>query len=293
MHGQSNYCTEGFFPHYKIQYHNMYNYSNMSRYHFHEEHEAYFLISGERHYFVDNKSYHVQKGDLVLIRSNVRHRTSRISNVHHYERACFYFKNSFLDTLNDTLRNSDLFSCFNKNLTIIHLNENQQESLKNLVYRINYECLNEPDMYKEYIDVLLVEFLILINRFARADNNSESNYVDPKHKKIYDIINYMNEHYMEDITLPVIAKKFFISVSSLTKSFKQITGFSFTEYLNNIRIKNAYSLLDSSHYTISEIAHKVGYNSITHFGRVFKELTGYTPSQYRNTNRFLLNNPSS
>jgi len=103
----------------------------------------------------------------------------------------------------------------------------------------------------------------------------------------------MNEHYMEDITLPMIAKKFYISVSSLTKSFKQITGFSFTEYLNNIRIKNAYNLLDSSHYTISEIAHKVGYNSITHFGRVFKESTGYTPSQYRNSNRFLFNNPSS
>jgi YesN/AraC family two-component response regulator len=158
---------------------------------------------------------------------------------------------------------------------------------------MNNECLNEPEMYKAYIEILLAEMLIFINRCIPESSSDEAYDTDPKYKKVYDIIDYIKEHYMDDISLPALAKSFYISVSGLTKAFKQVTGFSFTEYLNNIRIKNAYKLLDESKYTISDIAHKVGYNSITHYGRVFKESTGYTPSQYRNTNRFLYNAASN
>lgn len=60
-----------------------------------------------------------------------------------------------------------------------------------------------------------------------------------------------------------------------------MTGLTFTEYLNYIRVKEAKELLCKSAESITQISEKVGYESITHFGRVFKKLTGVSPLKYR------------
>lgn len=286
MNGQKSYCTEDYFPQFRIQYHNCHKYSNMSRYHFHEEYEVYYLMFGERYYFVDDKIYHIKSGDMVLINRGTLHRTANAINSTHYERACFYFKKTFPESLGENIRNANLFACFCDSVRILRLNEEQRAFMDVFVKKISNECLNEPEMSRIYIEILLVELLIFINRCFSNAVLQDKEYCNTSYKKISDIITYMNEHYMEDLTLSMLAKRFYMSVSSLTKAFKLATGFSFTQYLNNIRVRHAHNLLDQSSLTISEIAHKVGYSNLTHFERMFKELTGYTPSQYRKTNRF-------
>ena len=76
-------------------------------------------------------------------------------------------------------------------------------------------------------------------------------------------------------------KAFFISQYYLSRSFKQVTGFTFIEYLNSVRIREAQRLLRETEKQVIQIAHMVGFNNISHFGRIFKAITKYTPLQYR------------
>jgi YesN/AraC family two-component response regulator len=63
--------------------------------------------------------------------------------------------------------------------------------------------------------------------------------------------------------------------------FKKATGLTFTDYLGRIRVEKAKNLLLNPHLRVSEIAYTVGFQSLTHFNRVFRKLTGESPTDFR------------
>jgi AraC-like DNA-binding protein len=63
--------------------------------------------------------------------------------------------------------------------------------------------------------------------------------------------------------------------------FKKVTGINFTDYLSRVRVEKAKNLLLNPNLRISEIAFEVGFQSLTHFNRVFKNIVGQSPSEYR------------
>jgi AraC-like DNA-binding protein len=65
------------------------------------------------------------------------------------------------------------------------------------------------------------------------------------------------------------------------KLFKKATGLTFTDYVSRVRIEKAKNLLLNPNLRVSEIAYEVGFQSLTHFNRVFRKLTGQSPSHYR------------
>ena len=83
------------------------------------------------------------------------------------------------------------------------------------------------------------------------------------------------------MTLQTISERFYISPYYFSRTFKQITGFTFIEYLNGVRIKEAQKLLRKTNLSIGKIAESVGYQNNTHFGRLFKKATGISPLAYR------------
>jgi YesN/AraC family two-component response regulator len=95
---------------------------------------------------------------------------------------------------------------------------------------------------------------------------------------------YINEHYIKpDISLNYLAEMFNISPSYLSKSFKDYTTINFVDYIIQVRMKAAQSLLLESQLTINQIAEQVGYANVTSFMRSFKKINGLTPSEYRQT----------
>ena len=92
---------------------------------------------------------------------------------------------------------------------------------------------------------------------------------------------YIHANQGDPIDLAKVAQAMHVSVFYFCKLFKKATGLTFTEYLGRVRVEKAKQLLLNPHLRISEIAYDVGFQSLTHFNRVFRQVTGKSPSAYR------------
>lgn len=92
---------------------------------------------------------------------------------------------------------------------------------------------------------------------------------------------YINKNYMKDITLSTVANEIYITSGYLSTLFKQVTGDSFVNYLNKVRIDHACELLKDVRLKTYEVAYLVGFQDEKYFTRVFKKLKGHNPSQYK------------
>jgi len=95
-------------------------------------------------------------------------------------------------------------------------------------------------------------------------------------------IAYIQEHYASpDLSIEEIAKAAYVSPTCLSRMFKRRVGFSVLEYIRNIRLEQAKLLLQHSDKNASQVAKNVGYNDRTYFCKVFKQITGVSPNEYR------------
>lgn len=122
---------------------------------------------------------------------------------------------------------------------------------------------------------LFAEYLsVLSNQIAVRQNNAEPVFI-VKAKQ------FISEHYSEPLSLEQVAKAVNTSSFYFCKMFKRITGLNFTEYVSRVRIERAKNLLLNPNLRISEIAFEVGFQSLTHFNRVFRKMVGLSPTDYR------------
>jgi len=92
---------------------------------------------------------------------------------------------------------------------------------------------------------------------------------------------FIHAHSDEKVSLTKVAKFVNISRNHLSDKFKEVTGVNFVDYIARTRTEKARELLANSNLRISEIAFAVGFQSLSQFNRVFKKLTGKSPSAYR------------
>jgi AraC-like DNA-binding protein len=92
---------------------------------------------------------------------------------------------------------------------------------------------------------------------------------------------YIQQNQAEDLSLGQVAKAVNTSTFYFCKLFKKVTGLNFTDYVSRVRIEKAKNLLLNPNLRVSEIAYEVGFQSLTHFNRVFKKVIGQSPTEYR------------
>jgi AraC-like DNA-binding protein len=131
----------------------------------------------------------------------------------------------------------------------------------------------------------LMEFLVLfgsnhdtdVKLFNNAKPRKQQQYV----KEFNKLLEYINENYMQPITLEDAAVNIGFSKYYFSRLFKQYTEYTFCDYLTIRRIRAAKELLVDADYSIMDIAMNTGFSSISTFNRVFKEAEGCTPSAFR------------
>jgi two-component system response regulator YesN len=120
-----------------------------------------------------------------------------------------------------------------------------------------------------------------------SQNINQIREQQPLHKHSWKVVKhaveYMENHFTENLNLEKVAQTVFVSPGYLSTLFKQELQRNFVDYLHEIRIRKAKELLANIHLKIYEVAIRVGYKDAKYFSQVFKKLTGLAPNQYRDT----------
>ena len=101
----------------------------------------------------------------------------------------------------------------------------------------------------------------------------------------YNVMNYLNHHYMQQLTLDDIAESMFLNKDYISHLFKKETGYSLMGYVILLRINHAKLLLTETEKSITDIASECGYTDFAYFSKQFKQLTGVNPSAFRKENK--------
>ena len=114
-----------------------------------------------------------------------------------------------------------------------------------------------------------------------APGRPPSTVTPSQYHKIQQAVRFINDNYRTDIRLDAVAGEAGMSPAHFSRIFKKVMGLPYQEYLSGRRITKAKNLLRTSAQSVTEIAVSLGFADPTGFGRIFKKLTGHTPSAYR------------
>lgn len=149
----------------------------------------------------------------------------------------------------------------------------------NQIFGLNYSFINELSNINslEHLSIWLVKVLCKFTD-KMFPNDIQNTYV------IKNAINYINKNYKKNITLDEVANHVHLNPAYFSTLFKKELKISFKNYLNKIRIEESKISLKKPDKSILEIALEVGYEDQSYFTKVFKNITGITPKEYRNGN---------
>lgn len=121
----------------------------------------------------------------------------------------------------------------------------------------------------------------LADEFLEEDRQASEEAGVQTNQLVERAVEYIKEHYMENITLNEVAEKVGISSGYLSTLFNQNLQCGFIDYLNGVRIERACCYLEQNYFKTYEIAYRVGFRDEKYFSKVFKKLKGMTPKEYR------------
>ena len=240
--------------------------ATMPHMHDHSAFELYYLCRGEREYFIGDKFYKINEGDLVLIPHRLLHRTAGKGAT----RFLLYFSESFLRRF---------FT--DEMLSALPLE-------KPLVFRPSEGFRAEIEgqltaMLTEYAEDSAHLFASRLCHLLFSVANAPNVYASTpfSDRRIGQIVRYINENYSEINDIEQIAERFFISKYHLCRTFNKNLGLPLVSYLNTIKIRAAEELMKNERLNLTEIATRSGFKSSSYFCKVFKAEKGVSPTVYR------------
>lgn len=272
----NNFYIEGGL--FRIRYASERKYTEMKKTHFHDNYEIYYMLNGKKLYFINDKLYKAEKGDLIIVNPYDVHRTSSIEKSE-AERILINFKYEFIEELMKS-QNISLLP-LEKGSGKIRLNVREQLQIEEILNGMLKECEAKEYGYIPCVRAMLFTLLINVSRFSSKQEQVEETPPSSIEQKVLDVVSFICSNYQKDLTLDSIAQQFYVSPSYLSRIFKKVTGFHMSEYIQITRIKEAQKLLRETKGKVIEIAEKVGFKQIAHFNKTFRQITNTTPLKYR------------
>lgn len=242
--------------------------------HYHHAYELYFILNGEREYFVEDRFLHVKAGDLVWVPVNLLHRTSGPGGT----RFLMYFKDSFLQKYFSPNTISRLVS---SEPFVFTPDPHQAEQFQNLFFELLKEYNKRKTQDDAPDEFLLAKLLFEILFFVRSHDNRYTTPNTANGSRMYTIVKYINDNFHTPLTIQEVADAVGITKDHLCHIFPKHMGMTFVSYLNVVRVKAACEMMRLEKDSILEIASKCGFSSSHYFCKVFKREKGLSPSEYR------------
>lgn len=274
--------------------------SDLAALHLHEFLQINYISEGKCMHCIEGSEYEVKMGDVFVIPPNVPHCIKKISGcnatVYEIEFSPDFINSSLVSGINSSNISDSIIwdfaylSPFMVDAANVHpgfmLSENVQTKIETLFSDMLYEYTNQLSGFEYVLSGFTLSLLIFIGREYNKEitSSDHSEIYITKKQNILDAIEYINTHYNENLSVNDVARQAFISPSYFKSLFKYFTSKTFVEYLNHVRITKATVLLRQTDMKVIDIALDTGFNYVNHFNRVFKQLMGVTPLQYRKNN---------
>ncbi len=259
---------------------------DMKAQHYHDSIELFVLTEGTRYFFTDRKIRILEAGSAILITPGQIHKTSTYADDPRHRRFLIQFSRKGSEELITASFAMSFDEFCQKYNGPAAFRKEQWEKLQEVMEDLKNE-FGKDKPYMPLVKLLAHELLFMYAReldYIRSLQDEEQKSVPLSsdiHNSIQQVIEYLNEHYMDDILLDDLSRRFFISRAYLTRSFRQMTGVTIVQYLTVIRIRQACVLLKETNESITSIAEKCGFSNATYFENVFRRLRGMTPGRYR------------
>lgn len=240
--------------------------------------EIYYLLKGERLYFVENKTYHLKEGSVIFIGSNCIHKTQKIGNISH-QRMLLEIHPDFFKTFSGLFPDIHLDHLFSISSIVCPPSSMYNQEIRDYFMQIEKLVKQHPFGFEEEIQCLVYIIFLSFQRMALMETN-ENVILDSKHQKIYEVIEYLSRNMDQITSLDSLCNSLYISKSYLCHIFKEVTGMSVIMFLNTIRIRRSKIYLLERKLSIAEVAQKVGFESAARFSHLFKRFEGVSPREY-------------
>ncbi len=252
--------------------------------HQHPEYEIVYIHKGSGKRHIGQHLSHFEEGELMFIGPNVPHLNFGYGADYEHEEIVVQLRDTFLGEsflqspeLQDINR---LFELSKKGL--IFFGETRQE-VANLML-----ALPQLSHFER-----LIQLLIILQKLATSKeyNLLKINGISYEHShreeaRIRQIYGYVEQHYQREIDVQTVADLANLTVPSFCRYFKKITQMTFTDFVNEYRIKQASKLLVQNH-SVTDVCYSSGFNNLSHFTKTFKAVTGKTPREYKKANDLL------
>lgn len=241
--------------------------------HYHENFELLFVISGNAEVIIEDDTFHMKSGDIIIINTNHRHGYQGSEDLVLGRFVISYSKVRELLGMNHVL-----FWCNSVN----EPNE-AYDSLRRIIAKIFNQSLNNQEHNKLYISSLYYQMLyVLAENFTVSSNQSnEEGAHEKSDDRMQEIFSYIRNNYQQNISLEDIAQHLFLSTTYVSKYIKQKCGINFISLLNSVRLSHAVEDLLYSDESIMKISLANGFASVAAFNKIFKENYHETPSEFR------------
>lgn len=248
--------------------------------HWHKEFEIIRVLSGHFHLFLANTEYVLSSGDIAFVSSGTLHRGDPDRCL--YE--CIVFDLNMLRRYSGDGVGARIVPILSGSMTVDRYHRaNSAEFCKTA--DALFDCLRAASEYYE-----LSVYGLLFTLFAQLYASGAIHPVSGRHRNdrrneaMIAILNWIELHYKEQITLEQLASISGMNEKYLCHLFKEFTDHTPIDYINRLRIEQACHEIHSNRLSITEAAYESGFNDLSYFSRTFRKYKGFSPSAYRRRN---------
>lgn len=232
--------------------------------HLHHHIELVYILHGELEAIVNDKVYHAQSGDVIVVFPN---------QIHSFHDKTPLQGHIVIASPNDFPEFDTLFKSF---LPVCPLVHPESEEIAHLFAQLSLGFDSAPLYYRELLRGYSLALLSLLMPLLEFYPHNALNLSTAQQ-----ILLYCDDHYAEPLSLEVLARQFGVNRFYISHLFSDKIKITFHSYLHMRRIQAAMQLLQQKDCSITEVAYVTGYNNIRSFNRRFVAATGFTPTEYR------------
>lgn len=246
--------------------------------HLHACCEILFCLSGGKSFFINDRIYEVQDGDVFVMNQFEAHRITPYDNIP-FRRYVLQIHPEFL--YENSTPETNIGYCFDmrgKNISNrLPMTPDEQQKLLHMFRKLSYDNEFGDDILKTGA---ALEIITNVNRCFIEKNKGYTYHSDFKNKTLAAAVEYINKNFSSHISLDIVAKNTFVSVNTLCSLFKTHMGTTVTKYITSKRMTEAKKLLQDGE-SVSMTAEKCGFSDYTTFIRAFRRSIGMSPGSYQ------------